>query len=115
MSAPTNETAMEHANHGAQEKPDYHGHPNYLATWGILVAIFLVSLGLGYLGHSTAAVAGIFVLAAVKAYFVLGNFMHLRWEPRALAGLVAFALLCLVFFYVGVLPDIVYVKLELAK
>ncbi len=99
----------------AEEKPDYHGHPNYFATWGVLVALFLVSLGLGYSGHSTAAIVLIFGLAVVKAAFVAGNFMHLRWEPKLVIGVVLFAVLCLFFFYFGVLPDIVYVDLKLAK
>lgn len=94
---------------------DYHGHPNYLAVWAALVALLVASLGLGWLHGGVWAVTLIFALAAVKAGLVLGNFMHLRWEPRFVWGIVAFGVLCLVFLYLGVAPDILGVELALAK
>ncbi len=95
-------------------KPDYHGHPNYFSTWLVLVTILIVSLALGYLGHSTAAVVAIFGLAAIKALFVGANFMHLRWEPKLLTAFIVWGVLCLLFLFFGVLPDIVLVKAQLA-
>ena len=106
---------MMHAPASEHEKPDYHGHPNYFATWGALLTLFLASVGLGYAGHSTAAVALIFGLATVKAVLVGANFMHLRWEPKLVLVFVGFGVLCLGFFYFGVLPDIVWVPAQLAK
>lgn len=94
---------------------DYHGHPNYVAVWAALAALLVMSLAVGWLARGIAAVALIFGLAAVKAWLVLGNFMHLRWEPRFVWGIAAVAVLCLVFLSIGVAPDIVHVPLTLAK
>jgi caa(3)-type oxidase subunit IV len=93
---------------------DYHGHPNYLATWLGLVALLGVSLAAAGLGHRTLALALILGTALVKAALVAGNFMHLRWEPRALWAIGLFALLCLIFLALGVAPDIVPVPLVVA-
>lgn len=97
------------------ELADYHGHPNYLMTWAILVALLFVSLALGHIGQKTLAIALIFSLAVVKAMMVLGNFMHLRWEPRVMWGMMIFGVVCACFFFFGVYPDIVRVPLQLAK
>ena len=94
---------------------DYHGHPSYVAVWLWLVILFLGSLTLGALGNHRLAVAMVFTLAVVKALIVLGNFMHLRWEPRLVWGIAAFGFLCLLFHYLGVLPDLLFVEPRLAK
>lgn len=95
--------------------PDYHGHPNYFMVWVTLLVVFFISLGLNELGHRALAVTLIFTLAIVKAILVLGNFMHLRWEPRLLWGILVFAVLCLAFLYFGVAPDLLWVDLKVAK
>jgi len=112
---------MSHSNHSSnphsaqnQKQEDYHGHPNYVAIWAILVALLFASLACGWLGNKELEVAGIFTLAIVKAILVLGNFMHLRWEPKMLWGVAGFGVLCLFFLYFGVAPDIVHVHLQLA-
>lgn len=94
---------------------EYHGHPNYVKVWGILVGLFIASLGVGFIGNKKLAVAGVFSLALVKALLVMGNFMHLRWEPKLVWGIAGFGVLCLGFLYFGVLPDIVYVDLKIAR
>lgn len=96
-------------------KSNYHGHPNYIMVWAVLVALLAVSLAIGFMGNKRMAVAGIFSLAIIKTLLVLGNFMHLRWEPKIVWGIVGFGALCLVFLYFGVLPDIVYVDLKIAR
>ena len=94
---------------------DYHGHPNYLATWALLMAILFVSLALGHLGHKVLAITLIFSLAVVKALMVVGNFMHMRYEPRVMWAMVLFSLACVAFFFFGVYPDVVRVPLQLAR
>ena len=96
-------------------KTEYHGHPNYFAVWLALLVFLALSLAVGAMGHGTLAIGMIFLLAIVKAAIVLGNFMHLRWEPRFFWGVLAFAVLCLAFLYFGVMPDIVGVEQRLAK
>jgi caa(3)-type oxidase subunit IV len=94
---------------------DYHGHPSYRKVWLWLVALLAVSLALAALDNHRLAVALVFGLAVVKALLVLGNFMHLRWEPRLVWLVAGFGVLCIVFLYFGVLPDIVLVKPSLAR
>ena len=97
---------LHHPSHS--NKGEYHGHPPYILIWGILVLCLAVSIAIGYMGNKELAVAMIFTIAVVKALLVLGNFMHLRWEPKILSGFVIFAVLCLFIFYFGVAPDVVY-------
>ncbi|MCC7131632.1 MAG: cytochrome C oxidase subunit IV family protein [Gemmatimonadales bacterium] len=94
---------------------DYHGHPNYIKVWAWLVVALVMSLALGGLGNHRLAVALIFTLSIVKAILVLGNFMHLRWEPRLVWLIAGFALLCVVFLYFGVLPDLLFVPLTVSR
>lgn len=93
---------------------DYHGHPNYFFVWLGLLVLFALSLVLNSLGNRSLAISLIFTLAVVKAVLVLGNFMHLRWEPRLLWTIMGFAFLCLVFLYYGVMPDLLWVPLQVA-
>ncbi len=94
---------------------DYHGHPNYFLIWAVLIVILGISLALGYMGNHQLAIILIFALAFIKAVLVIGNFMHLRWEPKAVAGIVVFGLLVLVYLFVGVFPDIVIVEQHIVK
>lgn len=98
-----------------KEVKEYHGHPNYFKIWGILVAILFISLALGELGQKALAITLIFGLALIKAIMVMGNFMHLKWEPKLLTWIMIFATVCLGIFYFGVAPDVVYVEMKLAK
>ena len=97
------------------EHPDYHGHPNYVLVWLGLVVLLVASLAVGTLGHHRLAVATIFTVAVVKALMVLGNFMHLRWEPRLVWGIAGCGFLCLLVLYFGVMPDLLFVEPHLAK
>lgn len=106
---------MDHNPESISSQPDYHGHPNYVKVWAWLVALLALSFAAVALGNHRLAVGLVFTLAVVKAVLVLGNFMHLRWEPRLVWGIAAFGFLCLAFLYFGVLPDIVFVPRTLAK
>ena len=92
------------------EVEDYHGHPNYLLIWAALVGLLILSLLVGFIGHKMLAVALMFFLALFKAILVLGNFMHLRWEPKLVWGIALFGVVCIFFLYFGVVLDIVYQK-----
>lgn len=95
-------------------RDDYHGHPNYVGIWAVLVLLLAVSLAASWLSK-TLAMLLIFGIAAVKALLVLANFMHLRWEPRVLWGVAAAGLLCAACLFFGVYTDIVPVHLEIAR
>ncbi|MDH4127945.1 MAG: cytochrome C oxidase subunit IV family protein, partial [Spirochaetota bacterium] len=47
-----------------------------------------------------------FGIAVFKAVMVIANFMHLRFEPRLMIGLVGFALFVLLALFFGVWPDV---------
>jgi len=63
----------------------------YIRVWLWLLALLGASLVVGLLGAPHIAVAMIFAVAAIKALLVLGNFMHLRWEPKLVWAIVGFA------------------------
>ncbi|MDH5682759.1 MAG: cytochrome C oxidase subunit IV family protein [Spirochaetota bacterium] len=92
-------------------KDDYHGHPNYIKVFITLIIIMGITLIPDVIKMVTGAnktaimIAGIFVFSSIKAGMVMSNFMHLKFEPRALWALVGFALFCLIAFFVGVMPD----------
>ena len=83
-----------------------HHHPNYVATWAVLVALLLVSLAVASLSKTLALIL-IFGIAIIKAVIVCGNFMHLRFEPKWLTGTVLFAVSVLLIFWFLVAPDVV--------
>lgn len=87
----------------------------YIKVWGWLLGLLAVSLVAGLLGARRFAVAMIFALAVIKALLVLGNFMHLRWEPKVIWGIGAFAVFCLAALFLGVMPDLLFVTPQLAR
>ena len=66
----------------APRSPDAHPHANYLAVFGTLCALTLVSVGFDLLPNppKPALIALVFGVAAAKAYCVMSWFMHLRFE-----------------------------------
>lgn len=94
---------------------DYHGHPNYAKVFLSLTILFAISLVIGYFTSAKIAVVLIFLIAVVKTALVVGNFMHLKYEPKLIWLAVGIAVFIFLAFYFGVLPDITFIKLELAK
>ena len=77
---------------------DAHPHANYLAVFGALCGLTLVSVGFDLLPNppKLALAALVFGVAAAKAYCVMAWFMHLKFEgawkyivlvPTSLLGL----------------------------
>ncbi|MDP7395771.1 MAG: cytochrome C oxidase subunit IV family protein [Lentisphaeria bacterium] len=97
-----------------QPVANYHRHVNYIKIWAILLVLLIVSLIVGMIGYQFFAVWMIFTIAVVKALMVVAYYMHLLWEPKFLWLAVGFAVLCLFFLFLGVVPDILLVKLQLA-
>jgi caa(3)-type oxidase subunit IV len=86
-----------------------HTRPNYVAVWAWLVLLLIVSLAAVYLPFSqTATITLIFVVAAVKAFLVAANFMHLRFEKRLIHAIAIVPVLLFVILTIALLPDIVY-------
>lgn len=94
---------------------DYHGHPKYGMVFLSLLALFGISLVLGYFVSPALAIALIFILAVVKTALVMLNFMHLKFEPIFIWMAVGVVLLILFAFYFGIVPDVTNVPLEVVK
>jgi len=111
------ESNFEEQPYGAQSdiaNASYHGHPNYVATWTALVVLLAIGLAVASFNRLLAVVF-IFGIAVLKTLLVAGNFMHLRWEPRALWAIAAVGLVCALFLFLGVYIDIVPVRMEVAR
>lgn len=110
--------ADQHSNENAEfpdPATDYHGHPGYGKVFLTLLALFGISLLLGYFVSPILAIALIFILAVVKTALVMLNFMHLKYEPIFIWMAVGVVVLILFAFYFGVLPDVTTVPLEIVK
>jgi cytochrome c oxidase subunit 4 len=84
-------------------------HPNYVAIWVVLLALFGASTGAAYLGATRTATIVIFGIAVAKALLVISYYMHLRFEPRWIVVLMLSALACAIVLFFGLIPDIVFV------
>jgi caa(3)-type oxidase subunit IV len=86
-----------------------HPRPNYIAVWAWLVFLLIISLAAVYLPFSqTATISMIFVVAAVKAFLVAANFMHLRFETKLVHAIAIVPVLLFIILTITLLPDIVY-------
>lgn len=94
---------------------DYHGHPNYGKVLIALLALFGLSLVVGFMFSPLIAIVLIFVTAIIKIALVVGNFMHLKYEPLIIWIAVAAVAFCLLAFFWGIYPDIPMVKPDVVK
>lgn len=94
---------------------DYHGHPNYSRVFLSLIFLFALSLAIGYFTSAKVAIALIFLTALIKAGLVVGNFMHLKFEPKLIWLAVGISVFIFLMFYFGVLPDITLIERDIAK
>lgn len=86
-----------------------HARPKYIAVWAWLVFLLIISLAAVYLPFSqTITVAIIFVVAAVKAFLVVVNFMHLKFEERLVRLIAIIPVIFFIIMTVALIPDIVY-------
>ena len=92
--------------HSASAHAPSHGHTNYVAIWGILVALLVVSVVGPMLGIRLVTLITAFGIAIVKAYLVCTRFMHLNIEKKWVAYILAFMILMMVVFFAGVSPDV---------
>lgn len=97
---------------------DYHGHPNYVAVFGSLVVLFAISVVADMMKESlgnTLALTIIFVTAFAKAFLVMANFMHLKFEPMKFLWLPLFTVFVLFVFLTLIYPDVSMVQLIVSK
>jgi caa(3)-type oxidase subunit IV len=80
----------------------------YVVIWAVLLAALFFSIAVGAMGLGPAAIAVIFVVAAVKAGLVVGWYMHLALEPRFLKTLIGGTVALVAVLFFGLFPDIVW-------
>jgi caa(3)-type oxidase subunit IV len=92
---------------------DYHGHPKYTRIYFMLLILFAVSLAAGYL-DPMLSVFLIFATAIIKTALVVGNFMHLKFEPVYVWVAVGVFLFIVLALYFGMYLDFVVVNHEVS-
>jgi caa(3)-type oxidase subunit IV len=86
-----------------------HARPNYVAVWAWLVFLLVISLLAVYLPFSQAiTVTLIFTVAVVKAFLVVANFMHLRFETRWIHAIALVPVVLFIIMTIALVPDVVY-------
>ena len=93
-----------HAAHGHDAHADHTKH--YLRIYGILLALFAVSVTGPMIGIKWLTLLTAFGIAVVKAYLVASNFMHLNVEKKYVGYLLLTAVAFMFLFYSGVAPDV---------
>jgi caa(3)-type oxidase subunit IV len=78
----------------------------YLSIWLTLIALTAVEAMLAYLRTPPALMLALLIgISTLKAAFIIGWFMHLRWERRALLYFLFPALMFCIALLFGLLPD----------
>jgi caa(3)-type oxidase subunit IV len=84
----------------------HHDETNYVAIWGVLCALLVVSVLGPMLGVRLVTLITAFGIAIVKAYMVCRYFMHLSIEKKWVAYILGFMLALMLVFFGGVAPDV---------
>jgi len=96
---------MEHA------QDQEHSEPNYLAIFGVLCLLTLISIVADFLplsGVKLLLVGIVAVVATAKAAFVMLYFMHLKFESVWKYALLGPALFLAISLIAGIFPDIAF-------
>lgn len=94
------------------EEKDYHGKQNYVMILGVIGVLLVAMVGVALATTGSTKVLGISALATVQFFVVLGNLMHLKYEP-ALIKLVAYcSVVFIIIFIFGVMTDTLLVNLD---
>ena len=83
-----------------------HDHPNYIRVWAVLLALLVVSVAGPMLGIQIVTLITAFGIAAVKAYLVAKNFMHINVERRFIPYIMGTVLVFTLLFFAGSSPDV---------
>jgi len=94
---------------------DYHGHPKYDVIFGMLVVLMLLSVGADMLDAGVWGKVLIFALSTAKAYLVIANFMHLKYEPKMVDLFPYLSIALMLVFFFGVAPDTIVIPNVIAE
>ena len=79
-------------------------HRNYVKIWGILMVLLVVSVVGPMTGIRVVMLLTAFGVAAVKAYIVAKNFMHLDVEKPIIRWVLGLSVVFMVLMYAGIAP-----------
>ena len=81
----------------------------YLAVFGALAALTVVTVTVSYLHLNRAGAIGVALfIAALKVSLIAAFFMHLKFEKKLIHGIMATALVLVLGLLLSVLPDIAF-------
>lgn len=83
-----------------------HHEVNYKKIYVTLLFLLVVSIVGPEFGVVWVTLVTAFGVALIKAYLVIENFMHLRWEKRLMKWMLAATVGILMLFFFGVAPDV---------
>lgn len=86
-----------------------HRHPNYVAVWGCLILLALLSVLIGAFSFPyEMTLLLIFEIAVIKSLLVVMYFMHLRFEPLLIHVIIIMPLLFFAILVMVLFPDIAF-------
>lgn len=86
-----------------------HAH-NYPKVYGILLVLLTISVLGPMLEIQVVTLITAFGIAAVKAYLVAKNFMHINMAPKFVTYVMTTCLVFMLLFFAGVAPDVMESK-----
>ena len=87
---------------------DHSGHHdvNYKKIYFTLLFLLVVSVVGPEFGVVWVTLVTAFGVAVVKAYLVIENFMHLRWEKKLMKWMLTSSLIVMTLMFFGIAPDV---------
>ncbi|MDZ7781289.1 MAG: c-type cytochrome [Gemmatimonadota bacterium] len=83
-----------------------HHDVNYKKIYFTLLGLLVVSVIGPEFGILWVTLVTAFGVAIVKAYLVIENFMHLRWEKKLMKWMLTSSLAVMALMFVGISPDV---------
>ena len=83
-----------------------HHEVKYGRIYGVLLFLLVVSILGPEFGIVWVTLVTAFGVAVVKAWLVIENFMHLKWERRLMKWMLGASLIVLLLFFFGIAPDV---------
>ena len=93
---------MEKTNAHAEHK---HGYGIYILVWLALVTLTGLTAAVAGINFGKMSIAVALIIAVIKSYLVLTEFMHLKTEQKAFKAFVLVALLFLVISFTLLFSD----------
>ena len=98
----TSHAEHEHAHDDGEHHPHVLPFSTYIATWGTLLVLTVVTVGASYvnLGHTGNLIVAL-LIATIKASVVALIFMHLKWDHK-FHSIIFFSSLIFLAVFIGI-------------